>query len=108
MLSEGRKVTAGTLSPHRPTGRTITASEVHQWIAEEKWRRSANNAPALHVRAAHRDLQSETDRIQNTQNGLEVWILSTACKSSINAPSFNSRFCLRCLPYFADDGCHQC
>jgi hypothetical protein len=36
MLSEGRKVTAGTLSPHRPIRRTITASEINQWIGEEK------------------------------------------------------------------------
>jgi hypothetical protein len=36
MLSEGRKVTAGTLSPHRPIRRTITASEINQWIGEEE------------------------------------------------------------------------
>jgi hypothetical protein len=35
MLSEGRKVTAGTLSPHQPIRRTVTASEIHQWIAED-------------------------------------------------------------------------
>jgi hypothetical protein len=34
MLSEGRKVTAGTLSPHQPIRRTITASEINQWIEE--------------------------------------------------------------------------
>jgi hypothetical protein len=36
MLSEGRKVTAGTVSPHRPARRTITASEINQWIGEEE------------------------------------------------------------------------
>ena len=36
MLSEGRKVTAGTLSPHRPIRRTITAAEINQWIGEEQ------------------------------------------------------------------------
>jgi hypothetical protein len=36
MLSEGRKVTAGTLSPHQPIRRTITASEINQWIGEEE------------------------------------------------------------------------
>jgi hypothetical protein len=35
MLSEGRKVTAGTLSPHQPIRRTVTASEIDQWINEE-------------------------------------------------------------------------
>jgi hypothetical protein len=34
-LSEGMKVTAGTLSPHQPIRRTITASEIYQWIEEE-------------------------------------------------------------------------
>jgi hypothetical protein len=34
-LSEGMKVTAGTLSPHQPLRRTITASEIYQWIEEE-------------------------------------------------------------------------
>jgi wyosine [tRNA(Phe)-imidazoG37] synthetase (radical SAM superfamily) len=38
MLSEGRKVTAGTLSPHQPIRRTVTASEIDQWIKEEKKR----------------------------------------------------------------------
>ena len=41
MLSEGRKVTAGTLSPHQPIRRTVTASEINQWIEEEgvtRWR----------------------------------------------------------------------
>ena len=32
MLSEGRKVTAGTLSTHQPIRRTVTASEINQWI----------------------------------------------------------------------------
>jgi hypothetical protein len=36
MLSEGRKVTAGTLSPHQPIRRTVTASEIDQWINEEE------------------------------------------------------------------------
>jgi len=36
MLSEGRKVTAGTLSPHQPIRRTVVASEIHQWIAEDE------------------------------------------------------------------------
>jgi hypothetical protein len=34
-LSEAMKVTAGTLSPHQPIRRTITASEINQWIEEE-------------------------------------------------------------------------
>jgi hypothetical protein len=36
MLSEGRKVTAGTLSPHQPIRRTIAASEINRWIGEEE------------------------------------------------------------------------
>jgi hypothetical protein len=36
MLSEGRKVTAGTLMPHQPIRRTIPASEVNQWIGERE------------------------------------------------------------------------
>jgi hypothetical protein len=36
MLAEGMKATAGTLSPHKPIRRTITASEIHQWIEEDK------------------------------------------------------------------------
>jgi hypothetical protein len=36
MLSEGRKVTAGTLSPHQPIRRTVTASEINQWIEDEE------------------------------------------------------------------------
>jgi hypothetical protein len=35
MLAEGMKATAGTLSPHKPIRRTITASEIYQWIEEE-------------------------------------------------------------------------
>ena len=35
-LSEGRKVTAGTLMPHQPIRRTIPASEINQWIGEEE------------------------------------------------------------------------
>jgi hypothetical protein len=34
-LSEGMKVTAGTLSPHQPIRRNITAPEINQWIEEE-------------------------------------------------------------------------
>ena len=37
MLAEGMKVTAGTLIPHQPTRRIITASDVNQWIEEEGW-----------------------------------------------------------------------
>jgi hypothetical protein len=36
MLSEGRKVTAGSLSPHQPIRRTVTASEINRWIREEE------------------------------------------------------------------------
>ena len=36
MLSKGRNVTAGTLSPHQPIRRTVTASKVHEWIGEEE------------------------------------------------------------------------
>jgi hypothetical protein len=36
MLSEGRKVTAGSLSPHQPIRRTIAASEINRWIREEE------------------------------------------------------------------------
>jgi hypothetical protein len=36
MLSEGRKVTAGTLSPHQPIRRTVTASEINRWISERE------------------------------------------------------------------------
>jgi hypothetical protein len=36
MVSEGRKVTAGTLMPHQPIRRTIPASEINQWIGEEE------------------------------------------------------------------------
>ena len=35
MLSEGSKVTAGTLNPHVPKRRTITASEIDKWIEED-------------------------------------------------------------------------
>jgi hypothetical protein len=35
MLSEGLKVTAGTLNPHEPKRRTITASEIDKWIEED-------------------------------------------------------------------------
>jgi hypothetical protein len=34
-LFEGMKVTAGTLSPHQPIRRNITASEINRWIEEE-------------------------------------------------------------------------
>jgi hypothetical protein len=36
MLSEGFKVMAGTLSPHQPKRRTITASEIDRWIEEKE------------------------------------------------------------------------
>jgi hypothetical protein len=36
MLSEGLKVTAGTLSPHQPLRRQITASEIEKWIEESE------------------------------------------------------------------------
>jgi hypothetical protein len=36
MLSEGRKVTAGTLSPHQPIRRTVPASEINQWIKKKE------------------------------------------------------------------------
>jgi len=36
MLSEGFKVTAGTLSPHHPKRRTVTASQIDQWIEEQE------------------------------------------------------------------------
>jgi hypothetical protein len=36
MLSVGFRVTAGTLSPHQPRRRTITASEINQWIEENE------------------------------------------------------------------------
>jgi hypothetical protein len=112
MLSEGRKVTAGTLSPHQPIRRTITASEINRWIREEEQRARQNPGPknvadrgsgfqqfgtACRTRRpcasapAHPDLQSETHSVQNTQNGLEVW-MPFARKSSINAHSCNSRF----------------
>ena len=43
MLSEGRKVTAGTLNPHQPIRRTVTALEIDQWINEKEKRNSAPN-----------------------------------------------------------------
>jgi esterase/lipase len=36
MLSDGFRVTAGTLNPHQPRRRTITASEINQWIEESE------------------------------------------------------------------------
>ena len=36
MLSEGFAVTAGTLGPHQPRRRIITASKIDQWIEEKK------------------------------------------------------------------------
>jgi hypothetical protein len=36
MLSEGLKVTAGTLNPHQPRRRTITISKIDQWIEEKQ------------------------------------------------------------------------
>jgi len=35
-LSEGMKVTAGTLSPHQPIRRNITAPEINRWIDEDQ------------------------------------------------------------------------
>jgi hypothetical protein len=35
MLSEGLKVTAGTLNPHRPRRRLIAFQEIGQWIEED-------------------------------------------------------------------------
>jgi len=34
MLSEGLRVTAGTLNPHRPRRRLIAFPEIDQWIKE--------------------------------------------------------------------------
>jgi hypothetical protein len=36
MLSDGFRVTAGTLNPHQPRRRIITASEINQWIEEKE------------------------------------------------------------------------
>jgi hypothetical protein len=36
MLSEGHNVTAGTMTPHQPKRRNITALELDQWIEEEE------------------------------------------------------------------------
>ena len=36
MLSDGFAVTAGTLNPHQPRRRIITASEIDQWIEEKE------------------------------------------------------------------------
>jgi hypothetical protein len=36
MLSKGHNVTAGTMNPHQPKRRNITALEVDQWIEEEE------------------------------------------------------------------------
>jgi hypothetical protein len=36
MLSDGLKVTAGTLNPHLPRRRIIEASEIEQWIKEKE------------------------------------------------------------------------
>jgi hypothetical protein len=41
---------------------------------------------------ANPDLQLKTHRIQNVENGVEVWKRFAPRKSSINARSFNSRF----------------
>jgi hypothetical protein len=35
-LSEGIKVTAGTLSPHQPIRRNITTREINRWIYEDE------------------------------------------------------------------------
>jgi hypothetical protein len=39
MLSDGMKIVAGTLNPHHPIRRIISASEINQWIEE------GNNGP---------------------------------------------------------------
>jgi hypothetical protein len=36
MLSDGYKVTAGTLNPYQPRRRIITTSEINQWIEEKE------------------------------------------------------------------------
>jgi hypothetical protein len=36
MLSKAHYVTAGTMSPYQPKRRIIEASEIDQWIGEEK------------------------------------------------------------------------
>jgi hypothetical protein len=36
MLSDGFRVTAGTLNPHQPRRRTVAASEINQWIEENE------------------------------------------------------------------------
>ena len=36
MLSDGCAVTAGTLTPHPPRRRIITASKIDQWIEEKE------------------------------------------------------------------------
>jgi hypothetical protein len=36
MLSEGWKITAGTLNPHLPKRRIISASEIEQWVGENE------------------------------------------------------------------------
>jgi hypothetical protein len=36
MLSKGHNVTAGTMNPHQPKRRNITALEVDRWIEEEE------------------------------------------------------------------------
>jgi hypothetical protein len=36
MVLSGFRVTAGTLSPHEPRRRTITAAQIDRWIDEKK------------------------------------------------------------------------
>jgi hypothetical protein len=36
MLSKALNVTAGTLNPHLPRRRIISASEIEQWISEKE------------------------------------------------------------------------
>ena len=36
MLSDGMKIIAGTMNPHQPIRRIISASEISQWIEEEE------------------------------------------------------------------------
>jgi hypothetical protein len=37
MLSDGHTVTAGTVYPHEPIRRTVSAREVYRWVEEEGW-----------------------------------------------------------------------
>src|SRR6185436_4720870 len=41
---------------------------------------------------AHRDMQPQAHRVENTQNSREVWFLWIACKRTINARPRKPRF----------------